>query len=139
MAGFGITSEPICARVEGENYYIPLVCNRDGYLAIRIVNTTTATTPFIYTIELTSANTEYSVALPTGTRQFSMQPRTMPDGSEVTVRFAFEPGKVATPTEPYATMKNGAPYNEYNLYCGVITIYLASSTAGAVVEIVGWT
>ena len=137
MAEFGITSEPICARVEGENYFIPLVCNRDGYLAIRSINT--ATVPFIYTVELTLANTEYSVALPTGTKQFSMQPRTMPDGSEVTVRFAFETGKVATPTEPYATMKNGAPFNEYNLYCEGITIYLASSTAGAVVEIVGWT
>jgi len=95
----------------------------------------TSSTPLIQTVTLTNANTEYSVDLPIGTRRFSMQPR-----QRVDVRFAFQSGKVAGPTEPYATMKAGAPYTEWDLHSPTFTIpiYFASSTAGTVVEIISW-
>jgi hypothetical protein len=89
-------------------------------------------TPTIQTVTLTLANTEYSITLPAGTKRFSMQPRT-----NVDVRFAFVTGKVAAPTEPYATMKSGAPYTEFDILSGA-RIYFASSTAGTVVEVVSW-
>jgi len=90
--------------------------------------------PTILTVTLTDADTEYSVDLPDGTRRFTMQPRSNDD-----VRFAFESGKVATPTEPYATMKAGAPYTEEGDMClHNFTVYLASSVAGVQVEIVCW-
>lgn len=88
----------------------------------------------LQTVTLTNADTEYSITIPSGTKRFSMQPR-----QNVDVRFAFESGKVATPTEPYATMKGGAPYTETNLDLqSDLTIYFASSTAGTVVEIIYW-
>jgi hypothetical protein len=44
--------------------------------------------------------------MPEGTKYFSMQCRTGFD-----VRWAFETGKAATPTAPYATLKSGQAYN----------------------------
>jgi hypothetical protein len=92
-----------------------------------------ATSPTILNKTLTNADTEYDQALPADTKKFTMQCRTTYD-----VRFAFETGKVATPTAPYATMKASNPYTEENLEAS-ITIYLASAQAGVVVEIVCWT
>jgi hypothetical protein len=91
--------------------------------------------PTIYNVTLTSANTEYSQALPPNCRRFDIQPQT-----NVDVRFAFTTGKVATPTAPYATMKAGNPYNSGDVYQGGApsTLYFASGTAGTIVEIVAW-
>ena len=63
-------------------------------------------TPVVLNVTLTSADTEYSQALPIGTKYFSMQCRTAFD-----VRYAFLTGRVATPTAPYATVKVGDAYN----------------------------
>jgi hypothetical protein len=91
----------------------------------------------IYNLTLTNANTEYSIALPTGTKSFEWQCRTSVD-----VRYAYVTGKVATPTTPYSTIKSGATYNSHpNMYLGNnanFTIYFASGTAGAVVELTAW-
>ena len=93
-------------------------------------------TPAVYNVTLTLADTEYSQALPANCRGFEFQCRTSHD-----VRFAFVTGKVAGPTAPYMTLKAGDWY-----YSGPIaqgdapsTLYLASGTAGVVVEILGWT
>ena len=92
-------------------------------------------TPTIYNVTLTSADTEYSQAMPTNCRRFEWQCRT-----ENTTRYAFVTGKVATPTAPYMTLKAG-DYEDsgpINQAASPSTLYLASSTAGVVVEIVAW-
>ena len=87
-------------------------------------------------VTLTLADTEYSQALPAGTRYVSLQCRTAFD-----VRFAFVTGKVATPTAPYATIKSGGSYSTPEKVAvgpNSRTIFLASAQAGVVVEIVYW-
>ena len=91
--------------------------------------------PTVYNVTLTDANTEYSQVLATGASAFSMQCRT-----SFAVRFAWVTGKVATPTAPYGTMKADSSYDE-TFEAGnqsALTIYLASGTAGVVVEITVW-
>ena len=89
-----------------------------------------STTPTIYNVTLTSANTEYSQALPANTREFRFMCRTLFD-----VRFAYTTGKVATPTAPYMTLGAGLNYfSDYNNLSSQ-TLYFASSTAGVVVEL----
>lgn len=56
----------------------------------------------IYNVTCTSANTEYSQALPPNVRSFAVQPRTAVD-----VRMAFVTGKVAGSTAPFFTLKAG--------------------------------
>lgn len=92
-----------------------------------------ANTPTIYNVTLTNANTEYSQVLPAGTEKFAMQPRTAVD-----VRWAHVTGKVATPTAPYMTMKGGAGLSMSDADPASLTVYLASGTAGTVVEIIAW-
>ena len=102
-----------------------------------------ALTPVIYNLTLTSADTEYSQALPTGTKYASIQCRTAYD-----MRFAFETttADVGASTAPYATIKAGQSYSlpekagfSWNTdESAVATIYLASSEAGVIAEIVVW-
>jgi len=91
-------------------------------------------TPTIYNVVMTNANTEYSRLLPTGTRKFSVWCR---DGS--ILRFAFEPGHVAGSVEPYGTILNSSCYYEDNVYLVNKTIYLACSLAGKTAIIVAYT
>ena len=86
----------------------------------------------VYNVTLTNANTEYSQALPPNVRSLAVQPRTAVD-----VRMAFVTGKVATPTAPFFTLKvgNAAALQELQA-ADDTTVYLASATAGTVVEIV---
>lgn len=95
-----------------------------------------ASAPNEHNRTLTSSDTEYSRALPDSCRGFEFQCRT-----EADVRFAFTTGKVATPTGVYFTLKAGDYYVSFPLNQGVSpsTLYLASSTAGVVVEIIAWT
>ena len=92
--------------------------------------------PTVYNVTLTVASTEYSQALLSHCRYFEFQCRT-----EADVRFAFETGKVATPTAPYLTLKAGDYYYSPVVSMGALpsTLYLASATAGVVVEIIAWT
>ena len=94
------------------------------------------TTPTIYNVTLTDADTQYSQALPSNARFFEFQCLTAFD-----VRFAFETGKVATPTTPYLTLKSGGYYYspEVNQGASPSTLYLASSEAAVVVQILAWT
>ena len=90
--------------------------------------------PTIYNVTLTNADAEYSQVLSKDCRAFTFQCRTA-----VEVRFAFVIGKVAAPTAPYATMKAGATFGspeKFSAEPNGLTLYLASGTAGAVVEIV---
>ena len=89
----------------------------------------TGGTPTLYNITLTNANTEYSQAL-TACKGIEFQARTSVD-----IRFAFATGKVAAPTAPYMTLKAG---QWYYFEGSPTTLYLASATAGTIVEIILW-
>lgn len=93
-----------------------------------------STTVTVYNVTMTSADTEYSQALPAGTKKFTWQCRTAFD-----VRFAYVTGKVATPTAPYVTLKSGTSYWEDNANLTSKTLYIACADAGKIVELICWT
>ena len=90
--------------------------------------------PFVYNKTLTVADTEYSQALPSSTREVRFRCRTLYD-----VRFAWVTGKVATPTAPYLTLLSGMEYASDDNDITAKSLYLASDEAGVVVEIEVWT
>jgi len=92
-----------------------------------------ATTPTIYNVTMTLADTEYSQALPSQTKKVTIHTR---DGTAF--RLAYETGKVAAPTEPYFTVPANASKSEDNLTTSV-TIYFACAAGGKVIEIEAWT
>lgn len=83
---------------------------------------------------LSNANAEYSHLLDADTKYFTIQCRTAYD-----CRFAFVTGKVAASTDPFMTLKSGVSYSApENWENSGLTLYLASTTAGVVVEILEW-
>lgn len=94
------------------------------------LETTTVTE---YNVTLTSADTQYSQALPANTRRLCFRCR-----SGVAIRYAWGAGKVATPTAPYQTLQAGADYAIDGVLLASGTLYFASGTAGAVVEMEAW-
>lgn len=92
-----------------------------------------ATTPTEYNVTLTSADTQYSQALPANTKEFRFRCRTIFD-----VRYSFTTGKVATPTTPYFTLPAGSDYFSDKNDLSSKTLYLASSEAGVIVELETW-
>lgn len=91
------------------------------------------TTPTVYNVTLTVADTEYSQALSADTREYRFRCRTLFD-----VRFAFETGKVAIPTAPYLTLPGGSDYWSDNDKLAATTLYFATDEAGVVLEIETW-
>jgi hypothetical protein len=94
---------------------------------------TTPAAPTLSALTLAVANTQYSQALPVICRRVSFQCRTAVD-----VRFAFVTGKVAAPTDPYMTLKSGGSYDSGPVKMEGKTLYLASASAGVVIEIEAW-
>jgi len=92
-----------------------------------------APTPTIYNVTMTDADTEYSQALPTNCKKFTIQTR---DGTSF--RIAFTTGKVAGPTAPYFTVPEYSTYNEDNLDLSDKTIYFACGSAGKIIELLAW-
>jgi len=90
-----------------------------------------ATTPTIYNVTLTSADTEYKQALPSKTKKFTVQCRTASD-----VKLAFTEGESGT---NYVTIKANTNYYEDNVLAESLTLYMQSTQAGVVVEIIAWT
>jgi len=86
-----------------------------------------------YTIVLDPVNQEFSLNIPADTRVLKMRARQSAD-----VRFAFIQNKVATPLEPYHTLKSGVEYNLYDINPDNLTIYFATGTAGTIVELECW-
>jgi len=86
-----------------------------------------------YNKTLTTADTEYSQLLPSGTRELRFRCRTSFD-----VRYSFVKGKVAIPTAPYFTLPAGSDYFSDNNDLSGKTIYFASSQLGVVVELETW-
>lgn len=97
---------------------------------------TIASNPKIKTRILTLANTEYSVVVPVGTQQISFKARL----ATATIRLAWEAGKVAAPTEPFATILPNQTYLTTDLVSETQNrrLYLGTPDAGTVVEIEFW-
>jgi hypothetical protein len=100
---------------------------------VSLAKTTPATTPVIYNVTMTLANTEYSQALPANCKKFLIHTR-----AGEAFRLAFVTGKVATPTEPYFSITPSDAYSEDLVLGAAVTLYFASATAGAVAEIIAW-
>ena len=92
-----------------------------------------AAAPTLYAVTLTSANTEYSQALPNPTRGISIKCR-----SAAAIRYAWVTGKVAAPTDPYQTIPANTEYSMDDIKYTSPTLYLASASAGVIVEIEAW-
>jgi len=93
-----------------------------------------ASTPTIYNVVMTLANTEYSQALPAGTKKFMLQMRE----NDAAYRIAFVTGKVAASTEPFYTVQAAREYYEDKLKLAATTIYFACGAAGKNIEITSW-
>jgi len=92
-----------------------------------------STRPTSYNITLTVANTEYSQLLPSGTKELRFRCRTLFD-----VRFAWVTGKVAGSADPYLTLPAGSDFFSDRKDISGKTLYLASTTAGVVIELCVW-
>ena len=95
--------------------------------------TPTATTPAIYNVTMTLADTEYSQALPANTKKFLIHTR---DGTAF--RLAFVTGKVATPTAPYFTILANDSYYEDLIQPTTLTLYFGCASAGKIIELIVW-
>ncbi len=94
-----------------------------------------STTPTIYNVTMTNIDTEYSQALPAGTKRFSAQIIE----TDQPFRIAYVTGKVATPTAPYYTNQKAKEYYEDTLLLAATTLYFACGDAGNIVQILAWT
>jgi len=90
-----------------------------------------AQNPFTYNTTMTSASTEYSQALPAGTKKFSMQCRTA-----FNVQLSFDVGQSGV---TYTTIKAGTNYFEDNVDLPSTTAYFQCADANKVFEILAWT
>ena len=95
--------------------------------------------PTVSSLTLTTANTEYSIAIPQSTKQLVFQCQPDSNGIQRDLRYAFVTGKVATPTAPYMTLLSGQVFemSTLNMNSG-LTLYLASGTSSVVVQLEFW-
>jgi len=89
-----------------------------------------ATTPTIYNVTMTLANTEYSQALPANTRKFLIKCRT-----SFAIKLAFVSGQSGT---NYITIPADQAYWEDHILVSNLTLYFQCATAGQVAEIIVW-
>ena len=83
---------------------------------------------------ITDADSEYSFTFPQNTRGFRLQAR-----DTTAIRYASEAGKVATPTDPYNTLKANGVLEVDGIKLPQTTIYFAAAAGSKVVEITYWT
>lgn len=86
------------------------------------------TTPAIYNLTMTLANTEYSQALPSGTRAITIRCRGLYD-----VKFSYTASASGT---TYITIPSGMNYFEEQVNLSSKTIYAQCATAGQILEII---
>lgn len=89
------------------------------------------TTPTIFNVTATLANTEYSQALPSDTKKLLLRCRGLSR-----IQFSFASGGTNT---NYITIRPGTVYSVEGLSLSSSTIYFETSLAGQVVEILTWT
>ena len=89
--------------------------------------------PTVYNTTMTTADTEYSQALPAGTGQYQIRRQ---DGGAM--RLAYVTGKVAAPTAPYLDIPAGHADEEVIDSRIALTLYFAADDAAKVAEIKCW-
>jgi len=101
--------------------------NVTGTVRAKIV---TATSPNIYNLSMPIAGTEYSQALSNGTKKILVRAR-----NRSQLRIAFISGDTST---TWITVEPGAVYFEENLDLNNVIIYLQSTAASQITEILEW-
>lgn len=87
------------------------------------------------TTNLATLNTEYTIVLPKGTKQFEILTNT-PGAS---LRLAYETGKVAAPVEPYYPVVPGRSYYEQDLLLDAPkNLYVASTVNSTALNVKIW-
>lgn len=87
-------------------------------------------TPTITNLSVPTANTEVSHAFGTGTRRFQVQNRT-----SGLIKFAYAPTGSGS---LFVTLFPGAVYEEKDVDCDGLSIYVQSPSAAQTVEILEW-
>lgn len=105
-----------------------IACGFNSNLCHAQVTSPTAGT--VANLTLTSANTEYSYALPQGTAAVTVKSRTVAD-----FKMSFTSGASGS---TYFTVPAGSAYYETEVSSFGNTLYIQSANAGQVVEIVTW-
>lgn len=106
----------------------------DSSVGLPVSDVSGSTIVNLYNINVVSVNVEYPLPLPANTKRIEFRCRDYVD-----IRFAFEAGRVAGPTAPYKTLKSGEVKSEWDLNFTSVTLYVASGTAGHVVEVEAYT
>jgi len=91
------------------------------------------TTPALSAVTIAVPDTEYTQGLPANCRAVQFQCRTAND-----VRYAWATGKVATPVDPYFTLKSGAVYFKEGLKLTAATLHMAAAASVLYVEVEAW-
>ena len=130
--------------VDDNGNLVGLLADTDGHLQVDVCspkfdnlddiksNTAPGTTPTIYNVALTTANTEYSQLLPTGTRKIDAKLR----ATNALLKIAF----VSTESgSNYITIPYGSSLHLENVDLSSVTIYAQSPTASQTLEILAWT
>ncbi len=103
--------------------------------AVNTVNTSVskqnATTPTIYNLTCTSANTEYSQALPANTKRFTVMNKGNSPGTTWKMYFTSAAGSTMD-------FPGNVGYTEEMIYLAAQTLYFKSSNAGDVIQILAW-
>ena len=88
------------------------------------------TNPIIYNLQLTNSGTEYSQALPSGTKSFLVRIRSL---SKCELRYV-------SMSSNYLTLPAGTTYTEQRIDgSSSLTLYLSATKDGQLAEIVAWT
>ena len=93
--------------------------------------------PKIINKTMTTANKEYSIALPAKTKKFLVKMRSL----DADFLIAFERGSVdaATPTREYFTVNIGDAYYEDDLDLKeIFSIFVMCASAGKIIELIAW-
>lgn len=89
-----------------------------------------ATAPAIYNVTMTSADTEYSQAMPANCKKFCIKCR-----GEYDIKLAFTENESGT---TYITIPSGQCYWDDLIRDASLTLYFQCATAGQVAEITAW-
>jgi hypothetical protein len=103
-----------------------LAVNSDGSINVVVA---VSGTPSIANLSMPTKNTEYSISLPSNSRQFILRPRA---GK---IQLSFTSGQSNT---TYITIPKGSAFDVGDIKATSLTIYMRSDTANEVVEVMSW-
>lgn len=89
-----------------------------------------SSSPAIYNVTCTLADTEYSQSLTNGTNQFIIRAR-----NTAKLQLAFSTGQTDT---TYVTIYPGSSFKTQNLNTNNLTLYFEASKPNTIVEIIEW-